>query len=327
MLSHPYISVIIPIFNAESYLVKCVNSILAQSFADFELILVDDGSIDNSGAICDEYAQRDARVRTIHQPNGGVSTARNLGIDQARGEYLTFVDADDYLAPNFLQSFDADDARFDIYVQGVTLVKGDKVQSVSLTPADLKDMDSMRDYVGNALPYTPQGYPFRMTFGKLLRRSLFEEVRYNPEISMLEDYIANVQLYRCANTMRVVGSAGYYYVQSHSVLSRRRHPVERYMGWNQLLHEELYNLSCQWHAPEIFGNVLDARLYFLYLQFVRQKDYSLSDRCKVLHFIHDSLHHEGWEDVRLTHPELRIIKALSSAWLAYVVLRVRGKFR
>ena len=95
----PGISVIVPVYKVEKYLHECVDSILAQTFRDFELILVDDGSPDNCGAICDEYAAKDSRIRVIHQENQGLSGARNSGIDVARGEYITFVDADDSIEP------------------------------------------------------------------------------------------------------------------------------------------------------------------------------------------------------------------------------------
>lgn len=91
----PTISVIVPVYNVEPYLQRCVDSILSQRYTDFELILVDDGSPDNCGAICDEYAKQDCRIRVIHQENGGLSAARNAGLEAAKGEYLAFVDSDD----------------------------------------------------------------------------------------------------------------------------------------------------------------------------------------------------------------------------------------
>lgn len=92
----PFFSVIIPIYNVEQYLCECVDSVLRQSFSDIEVILVDDGSPDNCGAICDDYQKRDPRIRCVHKPNGGLSDARNAGIRIARGEYLLFLDSDDY---------------------------------------------------------------------------------------------------------------------------------------------------------------------------------------------------------------------------------------
>lgn len=95
----PTLSIIVPVYKVEPYLHRCVDSILAQTFTDFELILVDDGSPDNCGAICDEYAAKDSRILVIHKENGGLSDARNAGLDIAKGEYIGFVDSDDYISP------------------------------------------------------------------------------------------------------------------------------------------------------------------------------------------------------------------------------------
>ena len=94
--AHPAISIIVPVYNVKPYLDRCVSSVQAQTFTDWELLLIDDGSTDGSGEICDACAQREPRVRVMHQPNGGVSAARNRGLDEARGEYMMFLDADDY---------------------------------------------------------------------------------------------------------------------------------------------------------------------------------------------------------------------------------------
>ena len=99
----PLVSVVVPVYKTEAYLGQCVDSILAQSLEDFELLLIDDGSPDGSGVICDDFARRDARVRAIHKENGGVSSARNLGIEQAAGQYIVFIDSDDYVGPDYLK--------------------------------------------------------------------------------------------------------------------------------------------------------------------------------------------------------------------------------
>ena len=97
------ISVIVPVYNAEKYLNRCIDSILSQTMTDFELLLIDDGSQDNSGRICDEYAEKDARVRVFHKSNGGVSSARNQGLDNAMGNWITYVDADDRCSCDYLE--------------------------------------------------------------------------------------------------------------------------------------------------------------------------------------------------------------------------------
>lgn len=112
------ISVIVPIYNSESTLIKCIDSILTQTFVDFELLLVDDGSTDNSGFICNEYEVKDSRVRIFHQPNKGVSSARNVGIENAQGEWIAFCDADDYVLPDWLDIFIKNSTKSDLIVQG-----------------------------------------------------------------------------------------------------------------------------------------------------------------------------------------------------------------
>lgn len=94
------ISVVVPVYKVEKYLERCINSVLSQSYKDLEVILVDDGSPDKCGKICDEYAKKDDRVKVIHKENGGQSSARNIGIQEAKGQYISFIDSDDYLEKN-----------------------------------------------------------------------------------------------------------------------------------------------------------------------------------------------------------------------------------
>ena len=96
-MKSPEVSIIVPVYKVEDYLERCVKSILAQTYTDFELILVDDGSPDRCGEMCDVFAKEDPRIRVIHKKNGGLSDARNVGMDRARGQYLFFVDSDDYI--------------------------------------------------------------------------------------------------------------------------------------------------------------------------------------------------------------------------------------
>ena len=100
----PLLSIIIPVYNVELYLCECIDSILSSTFTNFELLLIDDGSTDSSGIICDDYVQKDSRVKVFHESNGGVSSARNVGIDHAQAEWITFVDADDMVAPTFFEN-------------------------------------------------------------------------------------------------------------------------------------------------------------------------------------------------------------------------------
>ena len=103
-MNSPLISVIIPVYKVERYLDKCVNSVLSQTYTNLEIFLVDDGSPDNSGMMCDKYARDDSRVKVIHKKNGGLSDARNAAIDVATGDWLTFIDSDDYVAPDYVDT-------------------------------------------------------------------------------------------------------------------------------------------------------------------------------------------------------------------------------
>lgn len=114
----PLISVIVPVYNVEKYLSRCIDSILAQTFTDFELLLIDDGSKDKSGEICDEYALKDNRIRVFHKENGGVSSARNIGLDNAMGEWICFCDSDDYVRSDYLLTFMNLDMTTDLLSQG-----------------------------------------------------------------------------------------------------------------------------------------------------------------------------------------------------------------
>lgn len=119
------ISVIVPVYNVEKYLDKCIQSILGQTYKDFELILVDDGSTDNSGKMCDEYAQNDSRIRVIHKANGGLSEARNYGTLAAHGTHLTYIDSDDYVCKDYLKGLFMlkEQYKTDISVLGIQSVK------------------------------------------------------------------------------------------------------------------------------------------------------------------------------------------------------------
>ena len=124
----PKLSIIVPVYNSEKYLCRCVDSILAQTFTDFELLLIDDGSEDESGNICDEYVVKDSRVRAFHKNNGGVSSARNLGLNKAKGEWIAFIDSDDYVDVSYCYELlrKAQKNDTDIVTCDMFIVKGEK---------------------------------------------------------------------------------------------------------------------------------------------------------------------------------------------------------
>jgi len=174
------ISVIVPVYNTEKYLHRCIDSILAQTFTDFELLLIDDGSKDNSGAICDEYAAKDSRVRVFHKENGGVSSARNLGLDNVRGEWVTFVDSDDWVEKEYIELFvkNIDDL---VYQSFQSLFEGQTELWDTYVQNKIDRNDSIIELHNKGV----LGY----CWGKLYRAIYIEanNIRFNEEIRFRED--------------------------------------------------------------------------------------------------------------------------------------------
>ncbi len=178
----PKISVIVPVYNAEKTLHRCIDSILAQTFTDFELLLVNDGSKDNSGVICDEYAKRDSRIRVFHKKNGGVSSARNVGLDNVCGEWVAFVDSDDYIGNKYLSAFcnyfDAD------LIIGMSVMKiADNTHSYATLPYG--NHTEMEHFLSLHL----ESWTFFVVWGKLFRSNIIRNYRFNESIRLTEDTI------------------------------------------------------------------------------------------------------------------------------------------
>ena len=203
--STPYISVIVPIYNAEKYLDRCFSTILSQTFTDFELILVDDGSTDGSGEICDRLAQSDARVRVIHKPNGGVSSARNVGIDMAKGEYITFCDADDTADDLWLETFIQNIGDADVCVQNIRTISTDN--TISYLCVNNCEGKSKRDFlvaIKDVLGYQ---------FCKMYRTRILiqNHVRFNTEVHIQEDNIFMLDICKYISSWRCVSESHYNY--------------------------------------------------------------------------------------------------------------------
>lgn len=188
MEKRPRISVIIPVYQVERYLKQCLESLLSQSFGDFEVILVDDGSKDGSGVICDEYATRDNRFRVIHVENGGVSKARNLGIEKAKGDYLVFVDSDDWVESDYFQSLVPYLGEYDMLFYGAKIVSdknrynrgGYKTKQLSSVGGD-----SLSNVVYNLFEIGVLGYMWAMCICRelLINNHIF----LNETVSLHED--------------------------------------------------------------------------------------------------------------------------------------------
>ncbi len=215
----PTISVIVPVYKVEKYLHRCVDSIFAQTFTDFELILVDDGSPDRSGAMCDEYATKDARVRVIHKENGGLSDARNAGIDVAQGKYLFFVDSDDVIHPDCLNILLVVLRRTNAQIAGGGFARfeGD------VPPEDLfaSEWDhecscyTAEETLGMYFDGRESLHSVVSSCCKLYRKELFADVRF-PVGRLFEDEFTVYKLYHKANVVTFVDMPLYFYFVNDS---------------------------------------------------------------------------------------------------------------
>jgi len=196
-MSEPKISIIVPVYNAEKYLHQCVDSILAQTYTDFEVLLINDGSKDGSGAICDEYAAKDDRVRVFHKENGGVSSARNMGLDNARGEWIYFPDADDELYPNALEillSGVEKDYLMTIAGYEVYNDAGEKTYSIEDRNKGVMNRNDALMEMFQSSPYRYQGYLWCKIFNKSI--IINSHLRFDERIIFNEDRLFCVK-YLC----------------------------------------------------------------------------------------------------------------------------------
>lgn len=212
------ISVIVPVYNVESYLHRCVDSILRQTYKEFEIILVDDGSTDNSGKICDEYKSVDNRVKVIHQSNKGQSVARNKGIDEARGKWICFVDSDDFIQDDYLEYLLGLCIKYRTKISQCGCVKGkdfvfpDEVADITEKKWQLEDL------------YCSPKRLFRgIVCTKLFSRDLFQDYRF-PAGKIFEDEDAAFILSYKAGEIAVSNRHCYYYYQSPGSVMRKERP-------------------------------------------------------------------------------------------------------
>lgn len=209
------ISIITPIYKAERYLHRCIDSILAQSYNDFELLLVDDGSPDCSGAICDEYAQKDSRVRVFHKENGGVSSARNFGLDNAVGDYIAFCDADDYVSRNWLSGFSSTIVNeLDIAFQGYYYLTNDGMEERCLYDMTGNSNTVLQKVVLDLVTSGCYGYIWLSVFNKSLIDKLGlrfdEKSAFNEDAQFLSEYLEHV------TSFSTIAQANYYYIAPES---------------------------------------------------------------------------------------------------------------
>jgi glycosyltransferase involved in cell wall biosynthesis len=241
-MSCPVFSIIVPVYNAEKYLSRCIDSILSQTLTDFELLLIDDGSSDNSGAICEEYARNDSRINVFYKKNGGVSSARNLGIDKAQGEWVTFVDSDDWLADNFLEQMrnKALESNTDAVFCNCFYVYGEEIIRKEIyTENTIEDGNSILKRFLIRFGTRSE------LWGKIIQRKYLNH-RLKENVKIGEDFLYLIELYHCHDCKTaVITDYLYYYRQLDSSAMNKSDLVYHN---NQLLKECLQFLRLH---PEI----------------------------------------------------------------------------
>lgn len=201
------ISVIVPVYNVEKYINRCIDSIINQTYKNLEIILVDDGSQDSSGQICDDYSKKDSRIKVIHKENNGVSSARNTGLDNVTGEWIAFIDADDWIEKNYCEMLINEKQKdIDIIGCGYKRVNGNSVKRINYDNKTI--MFDNIEFI-NKLLNVQNGYGFVHT--KLYRRSLIGNIRFDVKLRVAEDALFNIQIASNTNKIKIINHDLYDY--------------------------------------------------------------------------------------------------------------------
>ena len=227
MANFPKISVIVPVYNTEKYLHRCIDSVLAQTYKDFELLLIDDGSKDSSGAICDEYAARDSRVKVFHKENGGVSFARNAGLAIASGDWIMHLDGDDWIAPDIQERLirKGEDTGADIVMGDFLFAYSDRDILYSLPDWDNNKTASLNRYITSV---------WTCVWGGIHKRSLYEvyQLKSPQGVTYCEDFHLMARLcYHAKKVVNVHQPFYHYRQQEGSVMHNLNKKTERDEQW------------------------------------------------------------------------------------------------
>lgn len=265
------ISVVVPVYNVESCLEKCVESILAQSYTDFEVLLIDDGSTDSSGKICDEYTLKDNRISAYHKQNGGLADARNYGIARAKGDYITFIDSDDYILKNYL------DALYGMLIDNGADISSIRLLTVfdtehSTEPVQLNEVNvtDSEDGIRRMLLRRPIGVS---ACGKLYKKALFDGVAF-PVGRLYEDMICTPYVFAKAKKVAYSDTRMYCYFQRKGSITNNRFTdknLQMFDGLNEIKSFVEKNYPKLGDAMEC--RYIDDTLILLYQRSLWQSNY------------------------------------------------------
>ena len=224
------ISIIIPVYNVEQYIRRCVDSILNQTYKNIEVILVDDGSTDNSGVICEEYKKKDLRVKVIDQKNSGAPTARNCGMDASTGKYIYFVDSDDYIHPQTLEILYniITQKDTDVSACGYEIVYDNKLEFEEITDYEsrvISNFDLLKKMVN-----LPEMTYSQVLWNKLFKREAIGDIRMNPGYVIDDfDFVSRV-LFKCRSVAVVDKDLYYYYTNPNGVMNSRKYNPKKFLA-------------------------------------------------------------------------------------------------
>lgn len=227
------VSIIIPVYNSERTLRHCLDSVISQSFLDWELILVDDGSNDKSGDICDEYAAKDQRIKVFHKKNGGVSSARNIGLDYAKGEWIVFVDADDFVKESYLvHLLEHSQKQVDLVISYAEIYNGNNIQKESYPAKLVNETNFESMFIENDMNWHTSPW------SKLYKRNIIEEnhLRFCEGMHIGEDAVFLYSYMLCANTIYVSSDTDYcYFAYTPGSLTKRVNSlISETIAYNQI---------------------------------------------------------------------------------------------
>lgn len=259
-MTNPLVSIIIPVYNAATYLNACLDSVLAQSYSNIEVILVNDGSTDKSEEICNAFKQKDGRVKVIHLENQGVSHARNIGIEQSSGQYLCFIDSDDIVESDYIKDFtDSLEEGVFIYIQGTQIVRKDSsIDIVSYKEYGVQYIDSIFS-INNLCRH---GY----ACCKLYESSFIKgnQIDFNIDIKFSEDLLFILKCLFYTDRIKYIAKANYYYFLREEGASSKRYPFEMELKCWKFYIDYLSVLSGKYHVYLLNINSVGAILGMLF---------------------------------------------------------------
>ena len=300
----PKISVIIPIYNAENYLHVSLNSVLQQTYTNYEVILINDGSIDRSQAICMEYVNKDFRFSLFNQKNLGPSEARNAGISLSNGEYITFIDSDDWVENDWLETYvnALQQIHADLLVQGVTVETGYNTYRECVEDS-FHERNTLFDAFQCLAKHGLEGF----ACNKMYKASLIKQYNIRFCFMLHEDKLFNTEYLCCVNSLQILSKACYHYVQHPGSLVTRRYRFDKMMLLNTSLRDARLRVAEVFDREEYKDKAWAGyiEMYTILLFSLYDKERGVTERNKRLAIWQDyQQERRRYRNVRLTYPTL-----------------------